>query len=87
MSKRSEYWDNMKFAIICLVVISHGLTNHIHTSLVNASTIVFINTFHMPLFIFVSGLFHSNKNLDRRIVLLLSYTLYFKILNMEWGYF
>lgn len=39
----------------------------------------------MPLFIFVSGLFHKNKDIGRRVVLMLSYALYFKILNMEFG--
>lgn len=85
MSKRTAFWDNLKFAIICMVVVSHGIVNHIEASLMNAATIVFINTFHMPLFIFISGLFHKNKDISQRIVLMLSYALYFKILNMEFG--
>ena len=85
MSRRTAFWDNLKFAIICMVVISHGIANHLEASLMNTATVVFINTFHMPLFIFISGLFHKNKDISKRVVLMLSYALYFKILNMEFG--
>lgn len=78
---RIAYFDNMKFILICLVVIAHGFANHIGENVNLPSLFVFINTFHMPLFVFVSGLFYSNKNVSERIILLVTYGLYFKILS------
>ena len=83
MKERNSYWDNLRFALICLVVVSHGLFPHNEVGEITSIIIVFINTFHMPLFIFVSGMFHTNKNLTKRIVLLLVYYLYCKILILE----
>lgn len=78
---RIAYFDNLKFVLICLVVIAHGFANHIGENANLPSLFVFINTFHMPLFIFVSGLFYSNKNVSERIMLLVTFGLYFKVLG------
>lgn len=77
---RIKYWDNLKFALIVLVVISHSFTRHVNCSHVVAAMLVFINSFHMPLFFFVSGLFHNNKKIKERCIFLLFAALYFKIL-------
>ena len=76
---RSYYWDNLKFALICLVVISHGFTRHVDASSYVAPLLVFVNSFHMPLFIFVAGVFHKNEKINKRVALLLAYTFLFKI--------
>lgn len=94
-NSRIAYFDNLKFVLICLVVIAHGFANHIGENANLPSVFVFINTFHMPLFIFVSGLFYSCKNISQRIILLVTYGLYFKgliwlndgILGHTWGKF
>lgn len=66
---RSQKWDIVKFALIFLVVLGHiadyyaGSHEHIR------SLIFIIYTFHMPLFIFISGLFSKktveNKSFDK----------------------
>ena len=66
---RSQKWDIVKFALIFLVVLGHvadyyaGSHEHIR------SLIFIIYIFHMPLFIFVSGLFSKktieNKSFDK----------------------
>lgn len=43
------------------------------------AVIFFISLFHMPLFIFISGLFHSNSNIKERIVFLLLLRFVYKI--------
>lgn len=62
---RSQKWDIVKFALIFLVVLGHvadyyaGSHEHIR------SLIFIIYIFHMPLFIFVSGLF-SKKTVENK---------------------
>lgn len=64
MKVRSDYWDNLKGILILLVVIAHFMQrNDISRVLYDA-----IYMFHMPLFIFVSGVFHKNTNIKERIL-------------------
>lgn len=78
---RSAYFDHLKFVLICLVVIAHAFSNHIAQNVNLPALFMFINTFHMPLFIFVSGLFYSDSHVSKRIILLVTYGLYFKVLG------
>ncbi len=59
--KRIPLWDNLRFLLIVCVVVGHFIDQ------INCgpyrSLFFFITIFHMPLFIFVSGLFHSNRNI------------------------
>lgn len=55
--ERSAKWDNLKFVLIFLVVLGHMLFPFRNESYLIKGLYVFIYTFHMPLFIFVSGLF------------------------------
>ncbi|MDO4811214.1 MAG: hypothetical protein Q3985_04640 [Eubacteriales bacterium] len=41
---------------------------------------IFIYAFHMPLFIFVSGLFHKNRNISQKVFAFISIGLIYKIL-------
>lgn len=77
--QRVAYWDNVKFALIVLVVVEHMYTTYRGSEIIEA-LIFFISFFHMPLFIFVSGLFHSNKNLKERVVSLLLLRFVYKII-------
>lgn len=60
MPKRVATWDNLKFVLIVLVVIGHFLDSHTQNSGVANRIFLFIYTFHMPLFVFVSGLFSKS---------------------------
>ena len=55
-TKRIEKWDNVKFVLILSVVIGHFLQRY-DESLNAKRLIYFIYLFHMPAFIFISGLF------------------------------
>lgn len=69
--KRINLWDNIKFLLITLVVIGHfvdinGLTNNYNSF---KSIFIFIYAFHMPLFIFISGLFYKPKNITNKFLM------------------
>lgn len=55
--KREPRWDNIKFVLIFLVVLGHFADYFTDTYAGFRSLFIFIYTFHMPAFIFVSGLF------------------------------
>ena len=73
-NKRIEKWDILKFFLIFLVVLGHliesfgGGTEHMNAAF------LWIYTFHMPLFIFISGMFGrktvSEKRYDKMAVFL-----------------
>lgn len=60
---RVEKWDNLKFFLIFLVVLGHICDYFTDDYAVMRGLFLTIYTFHMPLFIFISGLF-SKKNID-----------------------
>ena len=65
MKKRIALWDNLKFLLIIFVVIGH-YTQQFRTDNETLQRIyVFIYSFHMPIFIFVTGLF-SKKAVDEK---------------------
>ncbi len=57
MAKRIEKWDILKFFLIFTVVLGHIADFYTDRSAEMQNLYLFIYTFHMPLFIFVSGLF------------------------------
>lgn len=59
MKKRNNYIDVVKGIGIFLVVLGHH-----HTILTN-----YIYSFHMPLFFFISGMFHSNYNSYKEFII------------------
>lgn len=63
MKKRVALCDNIKFFLILSVVVGHLIDWHTAKSGVARSIFLFIYTYHMPLFIFISGLFYSNRNI------------------------
>lgn len=52
---RESYFDNIRFGLIVLVVLGHAFINHVYISEYVSSLLVFIYSFHMPLFLFVGG--------------------------------
>lgn len=64
MSERQHYWDNVKGVLIILVVVTHFMKR------VDVSNAIYwgVYLFHMPFFIFVSGLFHNNQKIKERVL-------------------
>lgn len=60
MTKRINKWDNIKAVLMYLVVFGHFLDYFTSDSGLCRSAFLFIYFFHMPLFIFISGLFGKN---------------------------
>lgn len=63
MSERIEKWDILKFGLIFFVVLGHIASHYTEESAFMRSLYLFIYIFHMPVFIFVSGLF-SKRTVD-----------------------
>lgn len=68
MKKRIFLFDNLKFLLMTTVVIGHLSDCLVKSSDIMKSTYIFIYAFHMPLFIYLSGLFHSNRNVKNRCI-------------------
>lgn len=67
--KRIYLYDNLKFFLIFFVLIGHfmdftGITDDTDGF---RAVFIFLYSFHMPLFIFISGLFYSGKDVFRKI--------------------
>lgn len=59
LKSRIYKFDNIKFLVILLVVVGHTIENFVDKSDMFKSLFIFIYSFHMPLFIFISGLFQK----------------------------
>lgn len=87
---RIEKWDNIKFFLIFLVVLGHIADIYADVSFATGCLRFIIYTFHMPLFIYISGLF-SKKNInEKRYLNIFSYLilyLFIKIINFfaQWA--
>lgn len=57
---RNNFFDSLKFILIVLVVLGHVMEYGIYEDHFRLSIFSFIYTFHMPLFIFISGYFSKN---------------------------
>lgn len=63
--KRDQYWDSLKFVLIFFVVYGHTIESYAPSGSVNRAIYNLIYTFHMPLFIFVSGRFSQIKDKEK----------------------
>ena len=63
INKRSPFFDNVKILLILLVVLGHIVTSS-HGKICSAS-VKWIFSFHMPLFIFISGYFTKIVSRDK----------------------
>jgi len=59
MNQRIYKYDNVKALLILLVVIGHMTTDYVSDSHLVRWTTLWIYSFHMPAFIFISGLVHK----------------------------
>ena len=66
MKERKYYWDNIKGILIILVVMLHYIPTEPNSIL--RAICLYVNWFHMPLFIFVSGVFYKRTNIKERIL-------------------
>ena len=66
--KRIFLFDNVKFLLIVLVVTGHFLLRYVDNYCHYRSLFLFIYSFHMPLFIFISGLFHKNAGIRKKVL-------------------
>jgi fucose 4-O-acetylase-like acetyltransferase len=78
---RDAYWDNVKFALICLIVIGH-FSNSIkgHSAFCSVLSF-FIYTFHVAGFVLIAGMFHNNRNVKGKTLGYLVLYLLIKIAN------
>lgn len=60
--KRLYKFDNLKFILIFLVVLGHMVEQVTNNNSIYKKIFIFVYTFHMPLFIFIVGLFQKKIN-------------------------
>lgn len=80
MEKRIFLFDNLKFFLILTVVIGHFIAYITKSSHMMSGLFLFIYSFHMPFFIYLAGLFHSNHNIKNRCVSFIAIGFSMKIL-------
>ncbi len=84
-SKRIAYWDNLKAILIFLVVLGHFLLPVIERGRSVSTACYWIYSFHMPAFVFVSGVFSkkyaSKTTAPQRPLGFLTLYLVFKVLT------
>lgn len=83
IKKNNYFIDNLKVILIFLVVFGHLIERYIDTNSSLLGIYMFIYTFHMPLFIFISGFLSKNIHKSRKIFfesLLIPYI----VLNLIW---
>lgn len=86
MKKERDYlFDNIKLLLIFLVVFAHLAEPYVNGSLWLKRIYLMIYTFHMPLFIFISGYF-SKHDEDKKGKLICYYFLPYVILNTLFSY-
>ena len=84
LSNRDAKWDNVKCFMIICVVTGHVLYRYLDTSQLARGMYLFIYTFHMPIFIFVSGMFSKRMIKEQQYEKILYYLLiYFVMKYME----
>lgn len=86
IKERIALWDNIKFLLIVLVVVGHFCDMSIESTGFK-SIFVFIYAFHMPLFIFIAGLFHRDKNIREKVVSYIIFGVLLEIVNFTIRYF
>ncbi len=67
-STRVWLFDNVKFILILFVVVGHFIDYKTDDIPFYRSLFVFISSFHMPLFIYISGIFHKYKDTLQKVI-------------------
>ena len=83
-SERDNYADFLKYVLISLVVLGHFINGYQYTTGFTGGMYTWIYTFHMPLFVFISGYFskHINNLRKKNIDTILFPFFVFQILNV-----
>lgn len=86
IESRDAYFDNAKLILIFLVVLGHILEIFAYDHIIYNSLYAIIYSFHMPLFVFISGYFSKNlkKSRDNAFSFLIPYIIFntiYSILN------
>ena len=81
MGNRVALWDNLKFFLVTCVVIGHFADRFTDISNIYDSIFLFIYSFHIPLFIFISGLMFKNKNITSKAIFFISIGFAYKIVS------
>ena len=84
---RISLYDNLKFVLILSVVVGHFIDIKSSQSNYYKSIFVYIYTFHMPLFLFLSGLFHKNENILQKTLTFICIGFMLKITFFLFGIF
>lgn len=79
---RTQKWDILKFLMIFLVVLGHAADYYTEFSEEMRSLFLFIYSFHMPVFIFVSGLFAKRTVNEKRKDKILGYLIMYLIIKV-----
>lgn len=78
---RSAKWDNLKFILIFLVVFGHFLQSLTLGDL-GKSVLLFIYSFHMPAFVFVSGMFSKGVIREKKYYKVMGFLYLFIIIKL-----
>ena len=81
MGNRIALWDNLKFFLVTCVVIGHFADRFTDASNIYDSIFLFIYSFHIPLFIFISGLMYKNKDITSKVIFFISIGFAYKIVS------
>lgn len=81
MGNRIALWDNLKFFLVTCVVIGHFVDQFTDVSNIYDSIFLFIYSFHIPLFIFISGLMLKNKDITSKVIFFISIGFAYKIVS------
>jgi fucose 4-O-acetylase-like acetyltransferase len=83
MIQRNNYFDNAKFILICIVVLGHFTNLNRHIPFMGGLNNI-IYSFHMPVFIFISGYFSRDieKQRKQEINKILYIYIIFEVLNL-----
>lgn len=76
---RINLYDNLRFLLILLVVVGHFAEVGCSNSNFFRSIFICIYAFHMPMFLFISGLFHKNENILKKALFYVSIGFLLKI--------
>ena len=66
-TNRIFWWDNIKFIMIVLVVMGHFADTLVANSKLMQSFYLFIYAFHMPVFLFISGMFYKPERVGAKM--------------------
>ena len=80
-SNRIAKWDNLKFYMILLVVVGHVTGYFLDYSSLAKGVYLFIYSFHMPVFIFISGLMSKNAVHERRYETVFQYLVIYIVMK------